>query len=156
MPRPLYPWEKQPRCTLGRRKLKIKYIELASNGMLSIPSLTDVLSSTNENSFDLDSAGRVPYLLATIAEKHTGPVSKRNVTLTSTGGRFLGIQFVTGLKSRLCTDLVRQNTTRNNINCHAQDTIALHHDFALRRDAKIKPILVSQQRYSSWFRSRIR
>jgi len=52
--------------------------------------------------------------------------SFNSFTVDGFGCHLLGGQFVTSLKSNLCTALPRHNTRENNsINSHAQDKIAL-------------------------------
>ena len=61
--------------------------------------------------------GQVPYGLANLAETTYWSCQKCKSALpyqfSSTGHHSFGIQFITSLKSNLCTDITRWNTTKN-------------------------------------------
>jgi len=89
------------------------------------------MSSTQENTVDLHSVGRVLLTFAsTVGGKHIQPVKNTSLLALydrlSTGHHLLGVVFITSLKSNLCTALTTRYTTGHySTNSHAQNTTAL-------------------------------
>jgi hypothetical protein len=80
--------------------------------------LLAVILSTQED-FDLDSVGRVPYLLTSLAEKTYRSCQKHK-------SKFVTYSVHNKPKENLCTALTRQRKAQNNSNSsHAQDITAL-------------------------------